>query len=77
MVTWDFYEETGILILPFLASSGQGQPLPALDPLGPVAPSFRALSGRLKFTVRRHKFNKDSLLWGPGQTHKPNPTPQT
>jgi len=28
----------------------------------PVDPSFRALSGRLKFTVRRHKFNKDSLL---------------
>jgi len=27
---------------------------------GPVDPSFRALSGRLKFTVRRHKFNKDS-----------------
>ena len=26
--------------------------------LGPVDPSFRALSGRLKFTVRRHKFNK-------------------
>ena len=24
-------------------------------------PSFRALSGRLKFTVRRHKFNTDSL----------------
>ena len=24
--------------------------------------SFRALSGRLKFTVRRHKFNKDSLF---------------
>ena len=24
--------------------------------------SFRALSGRLKFTVQRHKFNKDSLL---------------
>ena len=23
--------------------------------------SFRALSGRLEFTVRRHKFNKDSL----------------
>ena len=31
--------------------------------LGPVVPSFRALHGRLKFTVRRHKFNKDSLLW--------------
>ena len=29
--------------------------------LGPVDPSFRALSGRLKFAVRRHKFNKDSL----------------
>ena len=28
--------------------------------LGPVDPSFRALSGRLKFTVRRHTFNKDS-----------------
>ena len=27
--------------------------------LGPVYPSFRALSGRLRFTVRRHKFNKD------------------
>jgi len=28
---------------------------------GPVDPSFRALSGRLKFTVRLHKFNKGSL----------------
>ena len=28
------------------------------SPLSPVDPSFRALSGRLKFTVRRHKFNK-------------------
>jgi len=26
--------------------------------LGPAVPSFRALSGRLKFTVGRHKFNK-------------------
>ena len=25
--------------------------------------AFRALSGRLKFTVRRHKFNTDSLLF--------------
>ena len=31
------------------------------SPLGPVDPSFQALSGRLKFTARRHKFNKDSL----------------
>ena len=28
---------------------------------GPVDPSFRAISGRLKLTVRRHKFNKYSL----------------
>jgi len=30
--------------------------------LGPVVPSFRALSGRLKFTVCRHMVNKDSLF---------------
>ena len=30
--------------------------------LGPVDPSCQALSGRLKFTFRRHKFNKDSLF---------------
>ena len=34
---------------------------PSSSPLDPVVPSFRALSGRLKFTVRRHQFNKDSL----------------
>ena len=28
----------------------------------PVDPSFRALSGRLKLTVRRRKFNTDSLV---------------
>ena len=32
----------------------------SLSLLGPVVPLLRALSGRLKFTVRRHKFNKDS-----------------
>ena len=32
------------------------------SPLGPVDPSFRALSGRPKFTVRRHNFSKDSSL---------------
>ena len=32
------------------------------SPLGPVDPSFRALSRRLKFMFRRHKFNKDSPL---------------
>ena len=31
------------------------------SPLGPVDASFRALSGRFRFTVRRHKFNNDSL----------------
>ena len=29
--------------------------------VGPVDPSFRALSGCLKFDVRRHKFDEDSL----------------
>ena len=29
--------------------------------LGPADPSFQALAGRLKLTVRRHKFNEDSL----------------
>ena len=29
--------------------------------LGPVDSSFQALSGRLKFAVRRHTFNTDSL----------------
>ena len=31
------------------------------SPLGTVDPSFQALSRRLKFTVRRHEFNTDSL----------------
>ena len=35
---------------------------------GPVHPSFRALPGRLKFTVRRHKFNKDILSAGKALT---------
>ena len=30
------------------------------SPSGPVDPSFRALSGHVKFMVRRHTFNKDS-----------------
>ena len=29
--------------------------------LGPADPSFRALSGRLEFTVQCHTFNNDSL----------------
>ena len=33
------------------------------SPLGHVDPSFRALPGRLKFTVRRHQFNKDYLFF--------------
>ena len=32
------------------------------SPLDPVDPSFRALYGRLQSTVRRHKFNQDSLF---------------
>ena len=30
--------------------------------LGFVVPTFRALSGRIKLTVRRHKLHKDSLF---------------
>ena len=42
------------------------------SPSGPVNPSFRALSRRLKFMVRRHKFIEDSLSfcrkrWRDGQ----------
>ena len=33
--------------------------------VGPVVPSFRALSGRLKCTFRRHKFNKRFSLFLP------------
>ena len=36
-------------------------PFPLLA--GPVDPSFRALSGRLKSAVRRHKSNKYPLSW--------------
>jgi len=43
-------------ILRFVVHSGL-----ALLPADQVDPAFRALSGRLEFTVRRHKFNKDSL----------------
>ena len=32
--------------------------------LGPVVPSFRALSSRLKFTARRYEFNEDSVSSG-------------
>ena len=35
----------------------------------PVDPSFGALFGRLKFTVRRHKSNKDSLAFV-GRRHR-------
>ena len=41
---------------------------------GGVVLSFRALSGRLKCTVRRHKFNKDSLSCGDGAPSRA-PTP--
>ena len=34
------------------------------SPSDPVDPSFRALSGRLQLTVRRHKSSKDSLCTG-------------
>ena len=40
---------------------------------GPVFRSHRALSGRLKRTVQRHKFSKDSL----STTHPRRPTLET
>jgi len=48
--------------------------------VGPVVSSIRALSGRLKFTVRRHKFNKDflslsSLFRGPAEHIIKDPDP--
>ena len=48
---------------------GAGPVLSSL--LGPAVPSFRALSGRLQSTVRRHKFNKKISLC---RTRRP-PTP--
>ena len=41
-------------------AGGAGQARPhgrGKDAVGPVDPSFRALFGRLKVTVRHHKFN--------------------
>jgi hypothetical protein len=40
--------------------------------VGAVIPSFLALSERLKFTVRRHTFNKDSLSWYPAAIYLAN-----
>ena len=39
------------------------------SPLGSIDLSFQALSGRPKFTVRRHNFNKDSLLRAGDRIH--------
>ena len=48
----------------------------SLSPLGPVDLSFQALSGRLKFTVRRHETNEDSFSRpGAGRTTNPERTP--
>ena len=44
----------------------EGEPVLRLLQGGWPDPSFRALSGRLQFTVRRHKFNKDSSIQGLG-----------
>jgi hypothetical protein len=38
--------------------------------LDPIDPSFRALSGRLDCTVRRHKFDKNYLLRGDTTSHQ-------
>ena len=46
-----------------LHEGGSGCKLLSSSRLGPVIPTSRALSGRLKFTGRRHEFDKDSLLY--------------
>ena len=51
-----------ILVLGFILQALRSRKSPG----GPKDPSFRALSGRLKLTVRRHKFNEDSLSQGLG-----------
>ena len=51
---------------PFNEEIGLTETEPARSLLAPqhvVDPSFRALSGRLKFTVRRHRCNKNSFPW--------------
>ena len=67
---WELTEETIDLPLGCLqggipdraaAHAAPENPSCLVSLLGPVDPSFRALSGRLKFTVRGHKLNKDSL----------------
>ena len=49
------------------------RPSSQTERLGPVDPSFRALSGRLKFTVGRQKFNKDSLFTPPPRVRLSSP----
>ena len=43
---------------------------PCISLFGPADPSFRALSGRLKFTVGRQKLNQDSLKWSDIMVHE-------
>ena len=47
--------------LPFISASNAITITLQASLFNPVDPSFRALSGRLKFTIRRHKFNKESV----------------
>ena len=67
-----------------LEASGGVYTVHRQSPVGPVDHSFRALCGRLKFTVRRHKFNKilspllgagpDATASGVYTTVSPSPT---
>ena len=50
----------------------------SLPPSGPrLLRTFRALSGRLKSTVRRHNFNKDNLFFARPTVGAYEPTGQT
>ena len=55
-------ESRSEFICPVVYSSPNGVHCVSSSLLGPVDPSFRALSGPLKITVRRHKFNEDSFF---------------
>ena len=58
---WNGVEGFGVYSMGFGVSETKGVG-GSSSLLGPIDPSFRALPGRLKFAVRRHEFNKDSLI---------------
>ena len=56
------YQQHGRHVCNPTAALSEQRMLSTILLLSRVDPSFRALSGQLMFTVRRQKFNKDSLV---------------